>query len=106
MKKLIMLMMFFFGCGAEPRYVRVPAEEPPPSAQPPGGSTGKTSFAEARQLVGKYCEACHANSPWLRDARSLKASSSKARIQNNSMPPNNSPVKMGNAARKKLLDFF
>jgi len=105
MKKIIMLIAFSFSCGAEPKYVRVPAEEPP-AQQPPGSSTGKTSFSEARQIIGKYCERCHANSPWLNDAKSLRASSSRARTQNKSMPPNNSPVRMGDADRARLLNFF
>ena len=33
MKKILMLIIMSFGCGVEPKYVRVPAEDPPP-AQP------------------------------------------------------------------------
>jgi len=108
MKKILIIAMLM-GCGSgETKVVRVPsdppAEQPPPPVPPPRG--GKTSFNEARQIIGTYCESCHTNSPWLRDPASLKASGARARTQNNSMPPNNSPVKMGNAARQRLLNFF
>lgn len=106
----IAIIISFISCGTgETKVVRVPADDPPaqqPRPPRPGGGGGKTSYAEARQLIGKYCESCHANSPWLRDERSLKASGVKGRTQNNSMPPNNGPVKMGNADRQKLINFF
>ena len=111
MKTLIIasFFVFLFSCGSgETKVVRVPADDPPaqPPRPPQPAPGGKTTFAEARQLIGIYCESCHANSPWLRDSASLKGSAAKARTQNNSMPPNNSPVKMGNADRQKLLNFF
>ena len=107
----ISVLFLLIACGGgETKVVRVPADDPPAQPQPPQPPIppqgGKTTYPQARQIIGKYCEGCHANSPWLRDESSLKASGVKGRTQNNSMPPNNGPVKMGNADRQKLIDFF
>jgi hypothetical protein len=111
MIKLILIsLMVFVGCGSEePRYI----QQPGGGVQAPNGGggggqqgPGTTSFREARQIMGQYCESCHANSPWLQDGTSLKNSSVKARTENRSMPPQSSSVNMPQAARTKLINFF
>ena len=114
MIKLILIsLMVFVGCGSdEPRYVQQPGNSNGGGGvQPPNGGGGQqgpgtTSFREARQIMGQYCESCHANSPWLQDGTSLKNSSVKARTENRSMPPQSSSVNMPQVARTKLINFF
>ena len=111
MKKLfILVVLAISSCGTdEVKVVEVPANPDPgpvPAPGPGGSNGGSTSFSEARQIIGTYCESCHANSPWLKDADSLRASSVKGRTKNNSMPPQNAPRKIGEAARIELLKFF
>ena len=106
----ILAIMILVSCGSgEPRIVEAPGggyNPPSGGGQIPGGNNGKASFREARQVISQYCESCHANSPWLRDEQSLRRSSVLGRTRNNSMPPQNSPIKMPNAARQRLISFF
>ena len=114
MKKLCLIigigmLLYACGCGSgETKIVKVPADENPSTTPPPAPppTTGKTSFTRARTIIGQYCEACHANSPWLQDENSLRASSVLARTQNNSMPPNSSSITMGSGVRQELINFF
>ena len=105
---MVLVLIFINGCGTETKVIEVPSEPGPGgnTGGNAGGNTGKTTFPEARQLIGEYCEGCHANSPWLRNEASLRRSSVLSRTKNGSMPPANSSVKMGNAARQKLINFF
>jgi len=109
--KFVVMCGFLLSCGTdpEPRIIEIPPDPPanPDPGTPPGnGGGGSTSFGEARQIIGQYCEGCHANSPWLKDDASLRSSSVKARTRNKSMPPNSAPRRMPDEARLQLLKFF
>ena len=104
-----LLSFLLTACGGETKVIE-PAPPPsnPGNGQPgtPPPSGGKTSFADARQIMGTYCEGCHANSPWLENEGRLRNSNVKAMVKNGRMPPLNAPRQMGQERREQLLNFF
>ena len=108
MKRHLLTLFLLAGCGSDVQQVPSPTPTPNPIPNPgPGGGDDPkpTSWQRVEQIHQQYCIQCHANSRFIRDAESLKASSAKARVQNGSMPPPNGP-RMPPEVREEYLDFF
>jgi len=109
MKFIFLAMILIAGCGGGERqvYQNEGGTTPPGnSGGNAGGSNGKASFSEAREIMGQYCESCHANAPWLDSDRALRNSSVRPRTANKSMPPLSAPRRMPDTDRARLLSFF
>lgn len=107
MKSKILIAFLLIGCGAD-QTTETPVVVPPSGGDNGGGGgsgDGRTTFARVQEIHKQYCVQCHANSRFIKDEDSLKASSSKTRVQNGNMPPPNS-TPMPPAVKEEYLNFF
>lgn len=80
-----------------------PAPLPTPAPTPgPGG--GQTSFADVSRIMTQYCVECHAGAAFTKTEQQFRASSSKARVQNGTMPPPYA-TQMDATSKQKFLGF-
>lgn len=78
--------------------------DPLPTPAPTPGPGGPTSFADVTKIMNQYCVECHAGAAFTKTEQQFRASSSKARVQNGTMPPPYASQMDANS-KQKFLSF-
>lgn len=99
----VLALIIMTACGGYETSSQPPAG-PAPLPTPTPGPGGPTSFAEISQIMTQYCVECHAGAAFTKTEQQFRASSSKARVQNGTMPPPYA-TQMDPASKQKFLSF-
>lgn len=102
---ILVLTMMITACGGYETTSEPPAGPAPlPTPTPTPGPGGPTSFADVSRIMQQYCVECHAGAAFTKSEQQFRASSSKARVQNGTMPPPYAK-QMDAATKQKFLGF-
>lgn len=97
------LLLILVSCGGYETSSEPPAG-PAPTPTPTPGPGGPTSFADVSRIMNQYCVECHAGAAFTKTEAQFRASSSKARVQNGTMPPPYA-TQMDATSKQKFLSF-
>lgn len=101
----LLALLLMTSCGGYETSSEPPAGPvPQPTPQPTPGPGGPTSFADVSKIMQQYCVECHAGAAFTKTEQQFRASSSKSRVQNGTMPPPYA-TQMDAASKQKFLSF-